>query len=85
MCFIILDTCLHDEELQLPALCKDIGYTSIKLPNHLGHRTVAEAGLELHQYFPVVKVNKQSTFSLKYNKQKTNKIDLQYPNILYFN
>ena len=52
----ILDACLHDEEL--PPLCKQIGYTSVKLPNHLGHRTVSEAGLELHQFLPIVKVNK---------------------------
>nr|XP_015805444.2 uncharacterized protein LOC107379270 [Nothobranchius furzeri] len=37
-------------------LCKDLLYTDTVLPNILGHRTQEDAGLEVHQYFPLVKV-----------------------------
>ncbi|XP_019961338.1 uncharacterized protein [Paralichthys olivaceus] len=37
-------------------LCKDLPYTETALPNVLGHKTQEEAGLELHQFYPLVKV-----------------------------
>ncbi|XP_022110343.1 uncharacterized protein LOC110989936 [Acanthaster planci] len=43
------------EDITLP-LCRDIGYTKTSMPNILGHQTQDEAGLEVHQFFPLVKV-----------------------------
>ncbi|XP_072769154.1 uncharacterized protein [Nerophis lumbriciformis] len=37
-------------------LCKDLSYTQTAVPNSLGHRSQEEAGLEVHQYYPLVKV-----------------------------
>ncbi|XP_040901254.1 uncharacterized protein LOC121186553 isoform X1 [Toxotes jaculatrix] len=37
-------------------LCKDLPYTETVLPNVLGHKTQEEAGLEIHQFAPLVKV-----------------------------
>ncbi|KAF0296096.1 Frizzled-1 [Amphibalanus amphitrite] len=47
----------HDrcEDIDIP-LCKDIQYNKTILPNLLGHATQDEAGLEVHQFFPLVKV-----------------------------
>ena len=36
-------------------LCKDIEYNTTIMPNLLGHETQQEAGLEVHQFFPLVK------------------------------
>ncbi|CAN9514450.1 unnamed protein product [Ophioblennius macclurei] len=38
------------------SLCKDLPYTRTVMPNALGHKTQSEAGLEVHQFFPLVKV-----------------------------
>lgn len=38
------------------SLCKDLAYNMTILPNLLGHNTQEEAGMELHQFFPLVKV-----------------------------
>ena len=45
------------EELNVP-LCKDadLGYNMTRIPNVLGHQSQDEAGLEVHQFFPLVKV-----------------------------
>ncbi|KAK1894962.1 Frizzled-1 [Dissostichus eleginoides] len=43
------------EEITIP-LCRNLPYTQTVLPNLLGHASQAEAGLELHQFFPLVKV-----------------------------
>ncbi|XP_047453730.1 uncharacterized protein LOC125015804 [Mugil cephalus] len=37
-------------------LCEDLPYTETALPGVLGHQTQEEAGLELHQFYPLVKV-----------------------------
>lgn len=37
-------------------LCKNLPYTETIMPNMLGHKTQEEAGLEVHQFFPLVKV-----------------------------
>lgn len=37
-------------------LCSGLPYTETVLPNVLGHRTQEDAGLELHQFYPLVKV-----------------------------
>lgn len=38
------------------SLCKNLPYTKTIMPNSLGHKTQDEAGLEVHQFFPLVKV-----------------------------
>jgi len=47
----------HDrcEPIEIP-LCKKIQYNETIMPNLLGHTTQEEAGLEVHQFFPLVKV-----------------------------
>nr|XP_045603881.1 frizzled-2-like [Procambarus clarkii] len=37
-------------------LCKDIQYNTTIMPNLLNHNTQEEAGMEVHQFFPLVKV-----------------------------
>ncbi|XP_075996414.1 uncharacterized protein LOC142990491 [Genypterus blacodes] len=37
-------------------LCEDLPYTSTLMPNILGHNSQAEAGLQIQQYSPLVKV-----------------------------
>lgn len=37
-------------------LCRDLPYTETVLPNILGHKTQEAAGLEVHQFYPLVKV-----------------------------
>lgn len=43
------------QELMIP-MCRGLGYDSVIMPNLLGHSTQDDAGLEVHQYFPLVKV-----------------------------
>ncbi|KAK2722573.1 frizzled-2-like [Artemia franciscana] len=43
------------EPITIP-LCKDIAYNETIMPNILGHHKQEEAGLEVHQFFPLVKV-----------------------------
>ncbi|XP_023279879.1 uncharacterized protein LOC111668153 isoform X1 [Seriola lalandi dorsalis] len=43
------------ERITVP-LCKDLPYTETVMPNILGHKTQEDASLEVHQYFPLVKV-----------------------------
>ncbi|MFH4977638.1 hypothetical protein AB6A40_004347 [Gnathostoma spinigerum] len=38
------------------ALCKGIGYNMTSYPNSYGHENQAEAGLEVHQFYPLVEV-----------------------------
>lgn len=38
-------------------VCNGIAYNKTIMPNLLGHQTQEEAGLEVHQYFPLVKIN----------------------------
>ncbi|XP_034030287.1 uncharacterized protein LOC117514108 [Thalassophryne amazonica] len=43
------------EKINVP-MCKSLHYTETVLPNILGHTTQEDVGLELHQFYPVVKV-----------------------------
>ena len=44
------------ELITLP-MCKGIGYNHTKMPNNLNHDTQEEAGLEVHQFYPLVEIN----------------------------
>ncbi|XP_075251640.1 frizzled-8-like [Convolutriloba macropyga] len=44
------------EEITIP-MCQEIGYSHTKFPNDMGHDTQEEAGLEIHQFWPLVEVN----------------------------
>ncbi|CAG9768939.1 unnamed protein product [Ceutorhynchus assimilis] len=48
----------HDrcQSITIP-FCSGIAYNKTIMPNLLGHNTQEEAGLEVHQYFPLVKIN----------------------------
>ena len=37
-------------------LCTGLPYTETVMPNLLGHKTQEDVGLEIHQYFPLIKV-----------------------------
>ncbi|XP_064631316.1 uncharacterized protein LOC135489750 [Lineus longissimus] len=43
------------EKIEVP-LCDDIGYNYTRFPNFLNHAKQDDAGLEVHQFFPLVKV-----------------------------
>ncbi|KXJ28790.1 Frizzled-5 [Exaiptasia diaphana] len=36
--------------------CKGVGYNLTSFPNYFNHRTQGEAGLEVHQFYPLIKV-----------------------------
>ncbi|CAC5410434.1 FZD1_7 [Mytilus coruscus] len=57
-CFAVeLDASNSCEKITIP-MCKDgIGYRLTKFPNSLGHETQDDSGLEVHQFFPLVKFN----------------------------
>ncbi len=44
------------EDIIVPMCRSDIGYTKTAMPNYLNHASQEEAGLEVHQFFPMVKV-----------------------------
>jgi len=44
------------EPITIP-LCKDIQYNETIMPNLLGHQNQEDAGLEVHQFYPLVKVH----------------------------
>ena len=44
------------EQITIP-LCKDIQYNETIMPNLLGHQKQDDAGLEVHQFYPLVKVS----------------------------
>ncbi|GLV34765.1 frizzled 2 [Carabus blaptoides fortunei] len=43
------------EEITIP-MCKGIGYNLTRMPNELNHDTQEEAGLEVHQFWPLVEI-----------------------------
>jgi len=43
------------EPISIP-LCKDIQYNMTIMPNLLNHQKQDDAGLEVHQFYPLVKV-----------------------------
>lgn len=59
-------TQITDSEVEIPThdkcqpitvpFCTQIPYNRTIMPNLLGHNTQEEAGLEVHQYFPLVKI-----------------------------
>ncbi|CAG9823567.1 unnamed protein product [Phaedon cochleariae] len=44
------------QRLNIP-FCTGMPYNETILPNLLGHQTMEDAGMEIHQYFPLVKIN----------------------------
>lgn len=44
------------EEIKIP-MCRGIGYNLTKFPNAMNHETQDEAGLEVHQFWPLVEIN----------------------------
>lgn len=44
------------EEITIP-MCRGIGYNVTYMPNELNHETQEEAGLEVHQFWPLVEIN----------------------------
>lgn len=43
------------EEIAIP-MCRGIGYNMTSMPNELNHDTQEEAGLEVHQFWPLVEI-----------------------------
>ncbi|XP_022247003.1 frizzled-5-like [Limulus polyphemus] len=43
------------EDIRVP-MCKDIGYNVTSMPNQFYHQTQKEAGLEVHQFWPLVEI-----------------------------
>ena len=43
------------EEITIP-MCRGIGYNMTSMPNELNHDTQEEAGLEVHQFWPLVEI-----------------------------
>lgn len=43
------------EEITIP-MCRGIGYNHTNMPNELNHDTQEEAGLEVHQFWPLVEI-----------------------------
>ncbi|VDN05805.1 unnamed protein product [Thelazia callipaeda] len=50
-----LDAIQRCEIITIP-LCKGIGYNMTRYPNSYGHEKQEEAGLEVHQFYPLVEV-----------------------------
>ncbi|XP_038654234.1 frizzled-8a [Scyliorhinus canicula] len=46
---------LHCQEISVP-LCKGIGYNYTYMPNQFNHDSQDEAGLEVHQFWPLVEI-----------------------------
>ncbi|KAF2351124.1 Frizzled domain, partial [Trinorchestia longiramus] len=44
------------QEISIP-MCKSIGYNMTSMPNQFNHETQDEAGLEVHQFWPLVEIN----------------------------
>jgi len=44
------------EEIKVP-LCRGLGYSLTSMPNQFQHATQDEAGLEAHQFYPLVAIN----------------------------
>lgn len=44
------------EEIRIP-MCRGIGYNMTSFPNEMNHETQDEAGLEVHQFWPLVEIN----------------------------
>lgn len=55
LCYFNVKTILSCELITFP-MCKGLAYNTTKYPNFLGHQNGEVAGLEVHQFFPLVKV-----------------------------
>lgn len=44
------------QEITIP-MCKGIGYNHTYMPNQFHHYTQDEAGLQVHQFWPLVEIN----------------------------
>ncbi|XP_050532207.1 frizzled-2-like [Daktulosphaira vitifoliae] len=44
------------EEITIP-MCRGIGYNMTAMPNSLNHESQEEAGMEVHQFWPLVEIN----------------------------
>ncbi|CAH0546057.1 unnamed protein product [Brassicogethes aeneus] len=44
------------EEITIP-MCLNIGYNATRMPNEMNHESQEEAGLEVHQFWPLVEIN----------------------------
>ncbi|XP_063448729.1 uncharacterized protein LOC134728171 [Mytilus trossulus] len=56
-CLIVkCDAARNCERIAIPMCREGIGYKFTQFPNRLGHITQAESGLEVHVFFPIVKV-----------------------------
>lgn len=51
------------QEITIP-MCKGIGYNMTYMPNQFNHDTQEEAGLEVHQFWPLVEI--QCSTDLKF-------------------
>ncbi|XP_034406923.1 frizzled-7-like [Cyclopterus lumpus] len=62
---LLVPPCTSHRACQLISvpLCKDLVYNQTIMPNLLGHTTQEDAGLEVHQFYPLVKV--QDSVDLK--------------------
>lgn len=49
------DPNLRCEEITIP-MCRGIGYNMTSFPNEMNHETQDEAGLEVHQFWPLVEI-----------------------------
>ena len=52
------------EPITIP-LCKDIQYNETIMPNLLNHQKQEDAGLEVHQFYPLVKVRGTRQFDYR--------------------
>lgn len=53
---IVSDKVPRCEEISIP-MCKGIGYNLTSMPNQFNHETQDEAGMEVHQFWPLVEIN----------------------------
>lgn len=49
------DASARCEEITIP-MCRGIGYNMTSFPNEMNHESQEEAGLEVHQYWPLVEI-----------------------------
>ncbi|XP_071486103.1 frizzled-5-like [Diadema antillarum] len=58
LCHLQIVNCLRDvkcEPITVP-MCRDVGYNMTYMPNQFNHHTQDEAGLEVHQFWPLVEI-----------------------------
>ena len=53
--FVNIQTVFSCEQVTMP-MCVDLDYNMTKFPNFLGHQNIMDANLELHTFYPLVKV-----------------------------